>query len=142
MSQNRPTFAAMKSLGRQIIESLIFSLILCAIVFSLQQMDIQLIHEGIWTIMIFSAVLGLIVVLVSYWAFTSLDPQIRPNIFIGLTVLRMVLSMIFLGSVIFLGLEDKRLWVANFFVIYLFYLVFEIYAILSNLRAISGEGEN
>ncbi|MBO6495046.1 MULTISPECIES: hypothetical protein [Roseivirga] len=105
-------------------------------------MDIQLLHEGIWTIMIFSAVLGLIVVLVSYWAFTSLDPQIRPNIFIGLTVLRMVLSMIFLGSVIFLGLEDKRLWVANFFVLYLFYLVFEIYAILSNLRAISGEGEN
>jgi len=134
----------MKSLARQIIESLIFSLILCALVFAVQQikMEKSLVHEQIWSIMIFSAVLGIIVVAIAHWALNSFDAQSRPNIFIGLTVLRMLLSMIFLGAVIFLGLEERVLWVANFFVVYLFYLVFEIYTILSNLRAISGEGEN
>lgn len=134
----------MKSLGRQIIESLTFSLILSALVFGLQQIEMEksLIHERIWSIMIFSAVLGLVVVAVAHWSLSTFDSQTRPNIFIGLTVLRMLLSMIFLAAVIFLGLEDRGLWVANFFVLYLFYLVFEIYTILSNLRAISGEGEN
>lgn len=92
--------------------------------------------------MIFSAVLGIIVVAIAHWALSSFDAQSRPNIFIGLTVLRMLLSMIFLGAVLYIGLEERVLWVVNFFVVYLFYLVFEIYTILSNLRAISGEGEN
>ncbi|WP_420384822.1 hypothetical protein [Roseivirga sp.] len=134
----------MKSLGRQIIESLIFSIILCGIVLSLQQIEMEksLIHPQIWSIMIFSALLGIVVAAIAQWALTSFDAQSRPNIFIGLTVLRMLLSMIFIGAVLFIGLEERVLWVANFFVVYLFYLVFEIYTILSNLRAISGEGEN
>lgn len=134
----------MKSLGRQIIESLIFSLILSALVYGVQQIEMEksLIHEQIWSIMIFSALLGIIVVAIAHWALNSFDAQTRPNIFIGITVLRMLLSMIFLGAVIFIGLENRVLWVADFFVVYLFYLVFEIYTILSNLRAISGEGEN
>ena len=134
----------MKSLARQIIESLIFSLILCALIFAIQQIKMEkpLVHEQIWSIMIFSAVLGIIVVAIAHWALSSFDAQSRPNIFIGLTVLRMLLSMIFLGAVLYIGLEERVLWVVNFFVVYLFYLVFEIYTILSNLRAISGEGEN
>lgn len=134
----------MKSLGRQIIESLIFSIILCGIVLSLQQIEMEksLIHPQIWSIMIFSALLGIVVAAIAQWALKSFDAQSRPNIFIGLTVLRMLLSMIFIGAVLFIGLEERVLWVANFFVVYLFYLVFEIYTILSNLRAISGEGEN
>lgn len=134
----------MKSLGRQIIESLIFSFVLCGLIFGAQQIEMEksLIHDQIWSIMVFSALLGVVVVAIAHWALNSFDAQSRPNIFIGLTVLRMLLSMIFLGAVIFIGLEERVLWVANFFVVYLFYLVFEIYTILSNLRAISGEGEN
>lgn len=134
----------MKSLGRQIVESLIFSLILSALVFSLQQVEFQkqLVHPQVWSIMIFSVILGLIVVAIAHWALTSFDADVRPNIFIGITVLRMIISMIFIGAVIFLGIEKRVLWVANFFAVYLFYLVFEIYAILSNLRAISREGGN
>lgn len=133
----------MKSLGRQILDSLVFSLILCGLIFGLQQIEMEksLVHPQIWSIMIFSLILGIIVVAIAHWALSSFDADMRPNIFIGITVLRMILSMIFLGAVIFIGLEGRVLWVANFFVVYLFYLVFEIYTILSNLRAISGEGE-
>ncbi|HEY9117711.1 MAG TPA: hypothetical protein VIN11_07785 [Roseivirga sp.] len=134
----------MKSLGRQILDSLLFSLVLSAIIFGMQQIEMKksLIHPQIWSIMIFSAILGIIVVAIAHWALSAFEPDTRPNLFIGITVLRMLLSMIFLGAVIFIGLEERVLWVVNFFVVYLFYLVFEIYTILSNLRAISGEGEN
>jgi hypothetical protein len=39
-------------------------------------------------------------------------------------------------------LENEVIWIVNFFVVYLFYLVFEIYSIISNLRANSNDGEN
>jgi len=133
----------MQSIGKQIITSLIVSLVLAAIVFGLQQMEstAQFIHEKVWSIIIFSAILGLIVVIIGDWGLKNMDAQSRPNLFLGLTVLRLLLSMGFVGIVLFVGIEDRIIWVANFFAAYLFYLVFEIYSILSNLRAISTEGE-
>ena len=91
--------------------------------------------------MVFSGVLGMIVVAIAHWGMSTMDAQSRPNIFLGLTVLRMLLSMAFIGITLYMGIEDRVLWVVNFFAVYLFYLVFEITTILSNLRAISGEGE-
>lgn len=133
----------MQSLGKQITISIIVSLALAALVFGLQQMEstAQFIHERVWSIVIFSAILGLIVVIIGDWGIRNMDAQSRPNLFLGLTVLRLLLSMGFVGIVLFVGIEDRIIWVANFFAAYLFYLVFEIYSILSNLRAISTEGE-
>lgn len=133
----------MKSLGRQILISLIVSVVLVGIVLGLQQLEDshRFIHPQIWSIVIFSAILGLIVVAIGDWGIKNMDAQSRPNLFLGLTVLRLILSMAFIGIMVFAGLEDRIIWVADFFAIYLFYLVFEIYSILSNLRAISTEGE-
>lgn len=133
----------MQSLGRQILQSLIFSAILVGIVLGLQQIEgsERFVHPQIWSIVIFSALLGLIVVAIGHWGIHNMDAQSRPNLFLGLTVLRLILSMIFIGIVVFSGLEGRITWVADFFAVYLFYLVFEIYSILSNLRAISAEGE-
>ncbi|OEK07260.1 hypothetical protein BFP71_04195 [Roseivirga misakiensis] len=125
------------------LKSLIASMLLAGVIFGLHQIEAseKFIHPGIWTIVIFSALLGMLVVAVGHWGLTTLDAQTRTNLFLGLTVMRLLLSMIFIGIVVFAGLEGKVLWVANFFAVYLFYLVFEIYTILSNLRAISTEGE-
>ncbi|OEK02583.1 hypothetical protein BFP97_14090 [Roseivirga sp. 4D4] len=133
----------MQSIGKQITISIIVSLVLAGIVFGLQQMEstAQFVHEKVWSIVIFSAILGLIVVIIGDWGIRNMDAQSRPNLFLGLTVLRLLLSMGFVGIVLFVGIEDRIIWVANFFAAYLFYLVFEIYSILSNLRAISTEGE-
>ncbi|MFY0591460.1 hypothetical protein [Roseivirga sp.] len=130
-------------MGREILKSLIASLLLAAVILGLHQISgaERFIHPQIWTIVIFSALLGMLVVAIGHWGLTSLDAQTRTNLFLGLTVLRLIISMIFIGIVVFAGLEGKVLWVANFFAVYLFYLVFEIYTILSNLRAISTEGE-
>lgn len=133
----------MKSLGRQILDSVIFSAILALLIWSLSFIPgaSKFIHPQFWGILIFSALLGILVAGIAAWGMQTFDAQSRPNIFLGLTVLRMLISMIFIGIVIFTGVEQRILWVADFFGVYLFYLVFEILTILSNLRAISAEGE-
>jgi len=130
----------MQKLSKQIAQTLIFSGVIAALVLGLQQIEgsESFIHSQIWPILIFSAVLGLIIVGMSHWGVKNLDPQSRTNLFLGTTVLRLIFSMVFIGVVLFRGVEDQMIWVANFFVVYLFYLVFEIYTILSNLRQISG----
>ena len=133
----------MKSTGRQIVESLIFSIIVALLILVLKQIpgSDRFIHTGIWGIMIFSAILGLIVAFIAGWGISTFDEGSRPNIFLGITALRMLLSMIFIGIVLFAGIDERIVWVADFFGVYLLYLVFEIVSILSNLRAISAEGE-
>lgn len=130
-------------MGKQILQSIIASLVLSGLVFGLQQLESaeRFVHPQVWSIMIFSALLGMLVVAIGHWGLTTMDAQSRTNLFLGLTVLRLILSMIFIGIAVFAGVEERVLWVANFFAIYLFYLVFEIYTILSNLRAISTEAE-
>ena len=133
----------MKSTVKQTVESLIFSIFLSLIIFGLTfiQASERFIHSGIWGIMIFSAILGTLVAFVASWGISTFDEQSRPNIFLGITVLRMLLSMIFIGIILFMGIEDRIVWIADFFGVYLFYLVFEMVSILSKLRAISAEGE-
>ena len=101
----------------------------------------MLIHPQFWGILIFSFLLGMLVVFIGDWGMCNMDAQSRPNLFLGLSVMRLILSMIFISIVVFTGLEQRVLWVGNFFMVYLFYLVFEIVTILSKLRAISAEGE-
>lgn len=129
----------MQKLGKQIAITLGISGLLAALIYILQQIEgaDRLIHSQIWGIVIFSVILALIIVVMNHWGLKNLDPQSRTNLFLGTTVLRLLLSMGFIGITLFLGIENQILWVANFFAIYLFYLVFEIYTILSNLRQIS-----
>lgn len=133
----------MKPIGKQVLHSLIFSAILIALVVAVDQIDSSnsVIHNGVYGIMIFSALLGLVIAFVAAWGMKNMDAQSRPNLFMAITGIRMIVSLIFVLIVVYTGLENRTIWVANFFGVYLFYLVFEIYAIMSNLRAISNEGE-
>ncbi|MFD2520549.1 hypothetical protein [Emticicia soli] len=49
-------------------------------------------------------------------------------------VLRLLLSIIFIGVELYRGLKQQELFVGNFFVLYLFYTIFEIWNLNSNLR--------
>ena len=100
------------------------------------------VHPNIWPIVIFSSLVGLGVAgLNMYFVKKGSDMGIV-NVFLATTVFRMLLSIIFITLNFFQGLEQEIVWIADFFVVYLFFLVFEIYSIISNLRAISNEGEN
>ena len=128
---------------KQLVSSLVLFGVLVGLFYLLKSIEAtaHLVHPQFWGILIFSFILGLLVVFVGDWGMRNMDAQSRPNLFLGLTVMRLILSMIFIGIIVFTGLEQRILWVGNFFMVYLFYLVFEIVTILSNLRAISAEGE-
>jgi hypothetical protein len=44
---------------------------------------------------------------------------------------------VFIGVLVWPGMENIILFIADFFIIFLFYLVFDIYSFLSTLRPIS-----
>ena len=133
----------MKSTARQLIESLVFSILLTLIVYgiSMIQGQAKIIHEQIWGIMLFSALMGLFVAFIGSWGMKAVSVEGRSNMILGLTILRLIVSAIFIGVVLYQGVEDRIVWVIDFFAVYLFYLVFEILSILSNLRAISEEAD-
>jgi hypothetical protein len=52
-------------------------------------------------------------------------------------IIRILSSLGFIGILVVLGLENIILFIANFFIIFLFYMIFDIYIFISNLRPIS-----
>ncbi|WP_337042221.1 hypothetical protein [Emticicia sp. 17c] len=54
--------------------------------------------------------------------------------YLSTIVLRLFMSIIFIGIELYVGLKQQELFVINFFVLYLFYTIFEIWNLSSNLR--------
>ena len=127
------------STGRQVLHSILFSVFLTAFTLGLRQVPgtEKILHSGLLSIVLFSAFLGLLIAFMAGWGMKNLDAQTRPNLFIAITGIRMIVSLIFVLIVVYNGLENQLLWVVNFFLVYLFYLLFEIYTIISNLHTIS-----
>ncbi|AFK05436.1 hypothetical protein Emtol_4313 [Emticicia oligotrophica DSM 17448] len=59
--------------------------------------------------------------------------------YLAATVLRLILSLVFIGIELYFGLQQQELFIINFFVLYLFYTVFEIWNLSRNLRQNSGK---
>ncbi len=55
--------------------------------------------------------------------------------YLSISIVRFILSLIFVGIFLYLDIEDKNLFVINFFVLYLFYTCFEIWGVYRKLRA-------
>lgn len=95
-----------------------------------------IIHEKIWTIFLFLLILSFFIGLLS----ASLLKALSENFFqisVLAMILRLIGSLVFIGLMVWPGMENIILFIADFFVIFLFYLIFDIYAFLSNLRPIS-----
>lgn len=54
--------------------------------------------------------------------------------YLSTVVLRLILSLIFIGIELYLGLQNQELFILNFFVLYLFYTIFEIWNLSRKLR--------
>jgi len=133
----------MKLFLQQIIRTLLLTALVVGLVFLLKALNVdKAIHSGIWDIVIFSAFVGVGVAGINMYFVKKTDGSNLVAVFLGTTVFRMFLSIVFITIQFFNGLENEVVWIADFFMVYLFYLVFEIYSILSNLRANSNDGEN
>ncbi len=91
------------------------------------------IHPAIWVMLAFF----LIVALISHYI-TEIGVRKRKdnivNYYFSTMLLRLLLSIAFIGFFVYSKAEDIFLFVANFFILYLLYVGFEIYWLLTNLR--------
>ncbi|GGZ23196.1 hypothetical protein GCM10007049_15110 [Echinicola pacifica] len=91
------------------------------------------IHSRIWQVIIFY--FGLM--LLSGQLIQFLLKQSEENsvaIVMGATIIRFLASLIFIAICLFTEIDNKILFFADFFVIYLLYLLFDIYSLIANLR--------
>ena len=96
----------------------------------------QIIHESIWSIFGFVVILSYLLSVVTQWLYLKSPENLLSLKLLGM-VIRILSSLGFIGILAVLGLENIILFIANFFIIFLFYMVFDIYIFISNLRPIS-----
>ncbi|UZD21938.1 hypothetical protein PBT90_00510 [Algoriphagus halophytocola] len=109
---------------------------ICALTLLLQWILPSTIHPAIWTILSFLAVTSYLIGVLSIWLLKGSAENLLQIKMLGM-ILRIIASLSFIGIMVYLGTENILLFVADFFVVFLFYLVFDIYTFLANLRPIS-----
>ncbi len=93
----------------------------------------HLIHPKKWEILVFFVATSLL-----FSRFTELGLRNKGENFVTFSlatnVLRIILSLFFIGIYLYLKVEQSLLFIATFFVLYLFYTVFEIWNNSRNLQ--------
>jgi hypothetical protein len=92
-------------------------------------------HEKIWSMFIFFVILGLMINLIHSLSMRKVAKENLVQVFLGIIVLRLLACAAYAGIIIYMGLENRLIWVADFFVIYILFLVFELISVVANLRA-------
>lgn len=92
-----------------------------------------LLHQQKWVILSFFVAYSFLFNRIIELGFKEKRKNFIP-FYLATVALRLVLSIIFIGIELYRGLEKQELFVANFFALYLFYTIFEIWNLNSNLR--------
>jgi len=91
------------------------------------------IHEDAWLLLIFFSVFTFLSGMFVLYLI-SLSKENTSNILLAASVLRLLASAGFFAVLMFLGIEDQMLFVINFFIVYLSYLLFDMLTLITNLR--------
>ncbi len=90
-------------------------------------------HRHFWAMLLFFAVLtGSTGVLASL--LMKLETFNSVSVILGITVLRLLFSIGFVFIILWAGDENLLWFVVDFFIIYLLYLLFDMYSLITNLR--------
>jgi hypothetical protein len=120
---------------KSILQIIGVSLLIAGIAIVLQNLEstAHLIHPKFWTLF---GGLAIISLLVNFFNQLVLSQQAEDatKLFLATTVLRLLASLGFAAVLIYLGIDNRITWVLNFFIVYIFYLVFEITSLVTNLR--------
>jgi hypothetical protein len=114
----------------------LLSAVIALLILGLQVLFPVIIHERIWHIYFFLLILSFLIALLN----SALLKAFAENFFhisVLAMILRLVASLLFVGVEVWPGMENIILFIADFFVIFLFYVIFDLYAFRSNLRPIS-----
>lgn len=126
----------MKLLRNLQVQFFLFSALVAALIGIIGLVFPQLIHEKIWSIYFFVLILSLAISIMSALLLKSFAENFF-NIMVLGTVLRFIASLVFITIIVLPGIQNIILFIGDFFTVFLFYLVFDIYSFLSNLRPIS-----
>ncbi len=117
-----------------ITQALLFTAILSTLIAGLKySIDPKFIHNNIWWIILFYALLSVGSGSIS----EKLLKKKKYNsvtVLIGGVVFRLMASLAFVFVMLFFGVENILWFVVNFFTVYLLYLLFDIYGLITNLR--------
>ena len=109
---------------------------LVVLILILQFLFPAVIHVKIWEIVGFMALLSFLISLLNSFLLKTL-PDNFFQIMVLAMILRFIASLVFIGVEVWPQMENIILFIADFFIVFLFYLVFDIYTFLANLRPIS-----
>jgi Fe2+ transport system protein B len=94
----------------------------------------QAIHLLVWWVLLFFAVLTLLTGIFVLWGARKFKKSFTAFFFTAM-IIRFFASVIFITVAVVAGIQAVLLFVANFFVLYLCFQVFEITSLVTNLRA-------
>ena len=114
----------------------VITMVVAGLILLLSSFLPQIIHESIWSIFGFVVILSYLLSVVTQWLYLKSPENLLSLKLLGM-VIRILSSLGFIGILAVLDLENIILFIANFFIIFLFYLIFDIYIFISNLRPIS-----
>lgn len=115
---------------------LLFSTFLAGLVMLVSLILPNWIHFTIWNIYFFILILSFLLGILSSFLLKSFAENFFNIVILGM-VIRFIASLVFISVSVWPTLPNIIPFIANFFVIFLFYLLFDIYAFLSKLRPIS-----
>ena len=118
------------------LKFLLLTGVISALIFLLQWLLPAAIHADIWKILAFISLTSYLVGLMSLWLLKGSTENLLQVKMLAM-IIRIIASLSFIGIMVFIGTGDILLFVTNFFILFLFYLVFDIYTFLANLRPIS-----
>jgi hypothetical protein len=115
---------------------LLFSFAIAALIGILKWIFPVIVHEKIWNIYFFLLIFSFFITLLNSFMLKLFGENFF-QIMVLAMILRFIGTLVFIGIAVWPAMENIILFIADFFIIFLFYLVFDIYAFLSNLRPIS-----
>ena len=114
----------------------IITMVVAGLILLFSSMLPQIIHESIWIIFGFIAGLSYLLGFITQWLYIKSPENLLSLKLLGM-VIRILSTLGFIATYAVLDLENIILFIANFFIIFLFYMIFDICIFISKLRPIS-----
>ena len=114
----------------------IITIVFAGLILLFSSMLPQIIHESIWISFGFIAGLSYLLGFITQWLYIKSPENLLSLKLLGM-VIRILSTLGFIATYAVLDLENIILFIANFFIIFLFYMIFDICIFISKLRPIS-----
>ncbi|KEO73064.1 hypothetical protein EL17_15765 [Anditalea andensis] len=113
---------------------ILLTLILAGLTLILQLVGLEnILHKHIWNMLLFFSLLAFIIGYLSQLILKK-GKENFVYVILGGNIFRFIFSLGYILVFLFIGLDNIILFVTNFFIIYLLYLLFDIYGLMANLR--------